>query len=95
MQEQTLSLWLLLSVAAPTYWSCWEPHSCSAPAMACGAGSGRGILQPAGREEKALTIPELPPIMGIRTEVCLQLAAISVFLTKSTEPDYGDEEEAP
>lgn len=54
MQEQTLSLWLLLSVAAPTCWPCWEPHSCSAPAMACGAGSGRGILQPAGREPALL-----------------------------------------
>lgn len=54
MQEQTLSLWLLLSMAAPTCWLCWEPHSCSAPAMARGAGSGRGILQPAGREPALL-----------------------------------------
>lgn len=50
MQEQTPFPWPFLSVAAPTCWPCWEARSYSTPAMARGAGSSRGILQPAGRE---------------------------------------------
>lgn len=50
MEEQTPFPWPFLSVAAPTCWPCWEARSYSTPAMARGAGSSRGILQPAGRE---------------------------------------------